>query len=333
MTKRIGFACKYSVSDPKKGVISVPELNTKTTTLSWLNTKTRSVAEDKLWELLKHNIEATYKVVKKIGDFNENLRMFRISSDVLPAYTHDNWNYFYNMGDVQSYLEKEFFKIGQVAQDKNIKLSFHPGQFCCIVSDNPTVVTNSLSELEYHASMARMMGYGKSKLDFKINVHLSGKRGINGFNAVWARMSPELRNCLTLENDEYQTGIDTLLLLKDKVGIVLDIHHHFIHTGEYITASDPRINHIIESWQGIRPTVHYSQSKHELLRAYNEKPTLATLLESSARGKLRSHSEFYHHTELNNWALTHIEWGDIMCEAKAKNLASDQLYKLWIKQL
>jgi hypothetical protein len=29
---------------------------------------------------------------------------------------------------------------------------------------------------------------------------------------------------------------------------------------------------------------------------------------------------------VNSWALTHNEWADIMVEAKAKNLASKQLY-------
>lgn len=327
--KRLGFACKFSELNSKKQVVSVPELNTRTTTISWLNTRSRSVAEDKLWELLKHNIEATRKAVKQIGDFNESLRMFRISSDVLPAYTHDNWRDFYNMGDVQSYLEKEFAKVGETAQKANVKLSFHPGQFCCIVSDRSDVVANSLDELEYHATMARMMGYGKSKLDFKINVHLSGKQGIDGFDAAWSKMSPELRNCLTLENDEYQTGIDTLLLLKDKVGIVLDIHHHFIHTGEYIQSTDPRIQQIIESWQGVRPTIHYSQSKDEFTSKFTHIPTMAELLAFTSKGKLRSHSDFYNHNELNKWALTHLEWADIMAESKAKNLASQQLYDYW----
>ena len=30
---------------------------------------------------------------------------------------------------------------------------------------------------------------------------------------------------------------------------------------------------------------------------------------------------------VNDWALSHLEWADIMVEAKAKNLASIGLYK------
>jgi hypothetical protein len=31
--------------------------------------------------------------------------------------------------------------------------------------------------------------------------------------------------------------------------------------------------------------------------------------------------------DVNDWALTHLEWADIMCESKAKNLASRALYE------
>lgn len=38
--KRLGFACKFSTHDAKKGIIAIPELNAKTTSISWLNTQT-----------------------------------------------------------------------------------------------------------------------------------------------------------------------------------------------------------------------------------------------------------------------------------------------------
>ena len=38
--------------------------------------------------------------------------------------------------------------------------------------------------------------------------------------------------------------------------------------------------------------------------------------------KLRAHSDFYWNNAVNDWALTHRDWADIMCESKGKNLAS-----------
>ena len=322
---RIGFACKY-VQQTSKGVVNVPELNMGTTTIAWLNRQSRAVAEQKLTDLMQANLTATYKLVERVGQLPESLRMVRIGSDVLTAYTHADYRNFYQQPDVINYLEQGFSKIGNLAREKQVRLSFHPGQFCCIVSDRPEVVDSSLEELEYHANMARWMGYGRSKLDFKLNVHLSGKLGSDGFDAAWNRMSPELRNTLTLENDEYQKGLDDLLVLKDKAGIVLDIHHHLIMTGEYIKDTDPRIQHVIDSWQGVRPVIHYSQSKEEFLGKYNDIPEMDTLLLESNKSKLRAHSDMFNNTKINDWALTHLSWADIMCEAKSKNLASQQLF-------
>jgi len=34
---------------------------------------------------------------------------------------------------------------------------------------------------------------------------------------------------------------------------------------------------------------------------------------------------------VNDWAKTHTSWADIMCESKAKNLASHQLATEWTR--
>ena len=47
--KRIGFACKFSEVNTKNFVVSVPELNTGGTTLTWLKRQKQEVAEQKLW--------------------------------------------------------------------------------------------------------------------------------------------------------------------------------------------------------------------------------------------------------------------------------------------
>ncbi|MCQ6458593.1 hypothetical protein, partial [Vibrio parahaemolyticus] len=84
--------------------------------------------------------------------------------------------------DVQATCEIEFAKIGNIARQQDVKLSFHPGQFTVLASDNPDVVNRSIDEFEYHTDMARMMGYGDRfhSDGFKINVHISGRNGPRG---------------------------------------------------------------------------------------------------------------------------------------------------------
>lgn len=332
--RRIGFACKW-IDTPEQvdGIKSTDPAkiyNTGTTTVAWLNRQSREAAEQRLWDLMVGNIESVRKLVERVGDLDESLRMVRLSSDILPVYTEPNWRYFHQRVDVRDYCQIHFGRIGEIARSRGVRLSFHPGQYCCIVSDSADVVHRSIEELEYHADMIRWMGYGQQFQDFKCNVHLSGRLGIDGFDTAWQQMSPELRNTLTLENDEYQKNIDQLIKLKDKVAIVLDIHHHLISDSEYISATDDRIKHIIDSWRGVRPVIHYSQSREEYISQHLDcMPDMYTLLEHTKKTKLRAHSDFYNNTHINTWALSHLEWADIMSESKSKNLGAQQLFNQW----
>ena len=328
---RVGFCCKYVEPHPKKIFESVEGLNTGTTTISWLKRQTRNVAEQKLWDLMVQNIESTRRLVEVVGNQDEHLRMVRLSSDILPAYTHCDWSAFYKRADVLGLLERGFSQIGDVAQSKQVRLSFHPGQFTVLASENPGIVDNSIAEFEYHADMVRWMGYGKSFQDFKINVHISGKRGTAGIREAYQRLSLEARNCITIENEENTHNLETCLELADLCPIVLDIHHHWINSGEYIDPSDVRVKRVIDSWRGVRPAMHYSVSREDVLvgHARDVKPDMATLLSLGyKKQKLRAHSDFYWNSAVNEWASGFAKNFDIQCESKCKNLASAEFAKL-----
>ena len=333
-TKKIGFACKW-IDHPEqvngiKSTDPAKELNTGTTTVAWLNRQTREVAEQRLWDLMVQNIQSIHKLVERVGTLDESLRMVRLSSDILPVYTERNWSYFWHKHDVRNFCATAFSKVGDVARSRGVRLSFHPGQFTVLASDNPTIVDRSIEEFEYHADMIRWMGYGKQFQDFKCNVHIAGRLGPQGIRDAYKRLSPEARNTITIENEEMKHGLDTCLELYDLVPIVLDIHHHFIREGEYIQLADRRTQKVIESWRGLRPTMHYSLSREDYLvdHSSDQAPNYPQLLESGyKKSKLRAHSDFYWNTATNDWALSFLDSFDIMCESKGKNLASFSLYE------
>ena len=333
MTKRIGFACKW-INDPSevdgmKINARDRDLNTGATTVRWLREHPQE-AEQRLWDLMERNIEACYKLVARVGTLDEDLRMVRLSSDILPVYTEPSWKWFWRQSDVRNYAQRNFSRVGELARENRVRLSFHPGQFTVLASDNPDIVDRSIEEFEYHVDMARWMGYGKTFQDFKINVHIAGRQGPAGIRSALARMTPEARNCLTIENDEMTWGIEHSLELVKDCALVLDIHHHWIKTGEYIEPTDDRVKGISDSWRGVRPVIHYSVSREDCLVEHpgHIRPDLPTLLEQGyKKAKLRAHSEFYWNTAVNAWALTFRDQFDIMCESKAKNLASFALYE------
>ena len=327
--KRIGFACKWidgpSQIDGIKQDDNCKQYNTSTTTVAWLNRQTREVAEQKLWDLMVGNIEAVYRLVERVSTLDPALRMVRIGSDILPVYTHDTYRYYWLQPAVVSYCETNFKRVGDLARANNVRLSMHPGQFTVLASDNPGIVERSIAEFEYHADMARWMGYGQKFQDFKINVHISGRQGPEGIRRAYKKLSPEARNCITIENEEITHGLDDCLTISDIVPIVLDIHHHWVREGEYIQPQDPRVSRVCDSWRGTRPTCHFSTSREDVLvnHSTTRAPVLAELLlEGYKKQKLRAHSNFMWNTEVNEWALQFLNTHDIMVEAKAKNLAS-----------
>jgi UV DNA damage endonuclease len=334
VTKKIGFACKWidgpSQVDGIKQKDNCKQYNTGSTTVAWLNRQPREVAEQKLYDLMVDNIESVRKLVERVGELDENLRMVRISSDILPVYTQHDYSYFWRLPDVRAYAEKHFAQVGAIARDRGVRLSFHPGQFTVLASDNPGIVDRSIEEFEYHTDMARWMGYGKTFQDFKINVHISGRQGPDGIRRALQRLSPEARNCITIENDEMTWGIEHSIDLVNDCALVLDIHHHWIKTGEYIDPNDDRVKRIIDSWRGVRPVLHYSVSREDIVidHATDTFPALDALIESGhKKQKLRAHSNFYWNTAVNEWALSFCNTHDIMCESKGKNLASFALYQ------
>ena len=328
--KRIGFACKFAEINKKGEIASVEGLNTGGTTMAWAKRNKRNLVEEKIIDVAKKNILNTHALIKKVASLPEPLRMLRITSDMLSFYTHEDYTEFWQSTDVQNQLAHWFAPLGKTARENNVRLSFHPDQFVVLASDRPEVVNKSIEEFEYHCDMARWMGYGQKFQDIKINVHISGRAGPDGIRKAYERLSPEARNTLTIENEEITHGLHTVLEIADLVPIVLDIHHHWVNSGEYIDPNDDRVKMVIDSWRGNRPTMHYSVSRDDVLTGHSRscRPALIPLIESGHnKQKLRAHSDFYWNDAVNDRALTFLDNFDIMCESKAKNLASFKLYE------
>jgi UV DNA damage repair endonuclease len=329
-TKRIGFACKFAEINKKGEIASVEGLNTGGTTMAWAKRNKRDVVEEKIIDVAKTNIVNTHALIKKVATLPEPLRMLRITSDMLSFYTHEDYTDFWQSQNTQDSLARWMAPLGETARQNNVRLSFHPDQFVVLASDRDEVVNKSIEEFEYHVDMAKFMGYGKQFQDIKINVHISGRKGPQGIRDVFGRLSPEARNTLTLENEEYTHGLSDCLSLSDLVPTVLDIHHNWVREGTYLDSNSDLAKKVIASWRGIRPTLHYSVSREDVLVGHdtNQLPDQAALITSGhSKQKLRAHSDYFWNNAVNEWALTFNQNFDIMCESKGKNLASFKLFE------
>lgn len=331
--KRVGWACKYmhanrslSKSDLK---IIESQYNGTSTTRAWLNRQTEQVALDKIAECIDINLTGYESLVKYVSTLDPGRRMLRLGSDLLPFFTEKKWGKMYYDQSALNYIEKRLSALGTLARANDVKLSMHPGQFTVLASDRPDVALASIEEVEYHTMVATMMGFGKEFQDFKINVHISGKLGPAGIKSALQLLSPEARNMLTIENEEMKWGLNDTLELADDLALVIDVHHCWINEHEYLQPNDDRVKRVIDSWRGVRPTMHYSLSREDILvdHVTDIMPDMTELLdEGYKRGKLRAHSDLMWNTAANEYVSQF--WGDfdIMVEAKHKNLASGLLY-------
>lgn len=312
---KLGFACKY-LNDKGENIYPL-----KTTTKTYYLKQSQDKREAMIENLVNHNIEALKMTLSEMSLAHKDLRMLRIGSEMLPLYTIKETQGIYQ--ELIPTNEHRFLELGDIARKNDIRLSFHPGQYTVLASDNDNVVSNAIEDMEYHTLCAVLMGYGKKFQDFKINIHMNGKSGYEGFKRSFMKLSPECRNMITVENDEVSCSLRDVLQAKELCPIVVDIHHNWVKENEFILSDSELIKNVQESWRGVRPVMHYSISKEGLIpeKGFPDQEKLGL-----SKMKLRAHSDYYFNNDLNDWALSFLNF-DIMCEVKQKNLARDKLFE------
>jgi UV DNA damage endonuclease len=208
-------------------------------------------------------------------------------------------------------------------------LSFHPGQFVVLASQQPGVREKAFRELVYHCDVFEKMGYTKwHEQGASVNIHVGVKDANISAMRKLLKSNSNVLKFTTLENDEFSWGAREILNeFGDLLPLVLDIHHYWINRERRLNPKSPLLNLIRESWRGIQPKLHLAMSKLELCG--NAKPTdplcLKTLLKNSTKGALRAHSDFPWHTKSIDYAA---KFGfDILWEGKDKNLGSTFIAK------
>ena len=225
-------------------------------------------------ELVAQNLKDLHTILE--WNHKHDIRVFRLSSDLTP------WGSEYEFTDLPNATEVMalFKKAGQYALDHDIRLSFHPGQFCVLASPKEHVVLNAISDLELHGRLMDALLQPRSHLA-KINIHLGGAYGdkqqaAKTFCKNFTRLSDAVKSRLTVENDD-RTNLFSTKELYDHVythtgiPIVFDFHHHAIHPDGLSERDGLAL--AFKTWQ-VRPCTHYSESKQlerptAILRAHS----------------------------------------------------------------
>ena len=250
---------------------------------------------------------ANSKDIIKILEWNRQngIRLFRLTSALIP------WGDSLDLTQLKDYeeIKSELKKAGEFAKFHGIRITTHPGPFNVLVSPNEAVVEKTIQDLEMHGKIFDMMGLDKTPYN-KINIHCNGvygdkKKAMDRFCQNFSRLSESVRSRLTVENDDKGSmySVMDLWYIYGKMGIpiVFDYHHHGFCTGDL--TEEQALKLAAETWpEGIKPIVHYSESK--------------ALHENDTKQKPQAHSDY-----INSLPDTYGMDVDIMVEAKAKELA------------
>jgi UV DNA damage endonuclease len=255
-------------------------------------------------ELGLQNASDLLQIIK--WNVNTGIKLFRISSDVFP------WGSEYNLEDLPDFnnIANTLNDCGIYAKENGLRITSHPGPFNVLVSPKPKVVQNTILDLELHGKVFDLLGLELSPYN-KINIHCNGAYGdkmaaMDRFCANFANLSDSVKKRLTVENDDKASmySVKDLMYIHNKIGIpiVFDYHHHQFCTGGLTEQQALRL--AVSTWNksGVKPVVHYSESK--------------AIHENNTKIKPQAHSDY-----ITNLPDTYNIDVDIMVEAKAKELS------------
>lgn len=283
----IGYACLT------KGV---PGANYKTCRKS-------NATEENLKALIGHNLT----VLERMIDYNhqEGIRLFRISSDIIPfgsdfVVNHLNW---------PELFEPLFKSIGEKIKRYGIRVSMHPGQYTVLNSPRSEVVERAIDDLTYHTLFLDSLGAGPEN---KIILHIGGVYGdkasaIDRFGDIYEQLDERVKDRLIIENDDRSYTIEDVLSISSRTGapVVYDNLHHRLNNAGALHSDSYWISKAKTTWKDRdgRPKVHYSQQQ--------------------LNGREGAHSQFIRIDEFMSY---YGDVGpcdvDIMLEVKDKNLSA-----------
>ena len=107
----------------------------------------------------------------------------------------------------------------------------HPDQFVLINSPNPSIIDNSIKELDYQSGFLDELGLGSTA---KIQIHVGGvyqnkEESIKRFIKTYTTsLSNKIKSRLVIENDDFRFDLMDCLMINKEIGIpvIFDTIHN-----------------------------------------------------------------------------------------------------------
>lgn len=217
---------------------------------------------DYVSELIILNLKDTLKIL----DYNikNNILVYRLSSDSFPWMSEYNFVDLPNFNKIKSLLKD----IGVKAKNNDIRLSYHPGPFNVLSSENEKVVTKTINELNKHAEIMDLMDLDKSHY-YPINIHIGTtkptlKEAAKKFCVNFKKLSKSCQSRLTIENDDSVNQYSVKMLyewLYKEIDIPIVFDQHHFNYGPQDQTLEEALKLAHSTWNGIKPLTHMSSPR------------------------------------------------------------------------
>lgn len=243
---RLGLCCTFADNDA---------IHFRTTTVRYASTLPGRTRQKFLHDLAEHNIRTLADAVRWCAA--HGIFAFRVVSGLLPLYTHPVVGWRLTGSKRGAVLAGQLAAVGSLARELGVRLSFHPDQFVVLGSATAVMVRRSITEFEYQAECAELLGADQ--------LTLHGGGAVGGKPAALTRLlrgidrlSPRARARLALENDDRVYTVADLLPVCRATGVplVYDVHHHRCNPDGISTAEATQA--AAETWRGREPWMHIS---------------------------------------------------------------------------
>lgn len=253
---------------------------------------------EKLESVIVSNLDGLEKII--LYNIRNNIHFYRMSSKIIPLATRDDVAFDY----IDRYKDI-YDRIGKLIKDSDMRVDFHPDQYCVLNSTKKEIVGNSIKILDYHYKLLDVLDIKEKILVIHVGSSVFGKdNSIKRFINNYSKLPNYLKDCIAIENDDKIFNISDVTKIRNliEVPIVLDYHHYKCNKSEI------DIKKIFDSWKGKIPKIHFSSPRNS--RDY------------------RSHSEYINSDDFIEFIEKIKGYNydvDIMIEAKDKD---DALFRL-----
>jgi UV DNA damage endonuclease len=269
---------------------------------------------------LRHSLERLRAILDYLD--RHDIRMYRLPTALAPYASHPELTQFHGQVEEQA---AELAAVGQVARERDVRLSSHPGQYTVLNSERAEVRDAAVAELEVQAALLDAMGLGD---DAVVVLHVGGATGgaaaaMDRFLAGFERLSDRARARLVVENDDRSFGLVDVLGLAERAGIrvVWDVLHHRCHDPARMPNREA-LAAALATWDdGTVPKIHYSSPRLDVeeRRVRSGRHVERRLV----LPQLRAHADLIDPIGFEQFMLDAPAGRDfdVMLEAKAKDVA------------